>query len=775
MLIRRSTPLNLLHKSGGVASLLRRVWLVTVPKQTLIALRWFNGSSRYLEASYSNWFLEVTKDVPTKLLRQITKTKDSQTPVDVPQVNLNPVERGFKYLSDDEVEHILSLQKLGQLDEIHKCLENHKSNKHILPIETFLIILQDPILANPNKETLIEQTFLENLNYLIDPYYKNLSHRVPIYYEICKLYESIYINGNKAFQELFIRFCYHLNDFDTLKFLCQSYLNNETYDSSTISYILCGYTSNYEIEEARLLFNSITNKVQDLNIQVLETLLQQYVVKGALFYSILQSLEVWILSRNHLPSAKAMATVLSQAHRYGTMDEIHEVNGLIHRYNLTYHYLIREVKLKFNITNRSRTSFKKEVLRDDIEEVNDIAKCLYDLNDEKKLKEFYYRMLSFFSRYTDIRYVEFIIHKMKSDKLEFCDTFYKELSKNYVIHEKFIPLVRYLQSIREKVEFSPVYIIDLFECFIKTYPHYGIEFSQAMTQWIRENNDMDNDYKQYCLSKLKVTVTGKQFHPVILWKRGFDDKKYNSKQWNQLDPHKKSHSKYIKQQVKFRVDKGFKDLVKRGIRPDYHMIEETFRRLNLYYKTKLLELAQIIRMDLKNQNRLSTINLEFATKSELIKYLKYKLDSLNSNNKIVFSRILLNKNLDNEALQVLNTVNLNELPDRSHLMVLNLTLRSLVKLNKFDEIINTLNDFSISEITLTPFIHQQCLFIEKELCKKLNTTTANTKQNDIEKCLNRTRSFIGDIRIILERDKLELDSIVHQCFMFLEEWLKSCK
>lgn len=704
-----------------------------------------NFNSKSSQKAAFTGFLGLKKLIRKPLLETVGETTESNIP------------RGFTIESENSAiaEEIFNLKSQKNYKEIIRILDSQYALGRILAPHLFLDLID---LPKTDLNSIESPSFAEI-------YPNELSELIVFYTALCNKYEKI-LMSNISFQELFIRICYHSGDTEKLAQLVDLYLKNEIEElkSDTLVYILNGFAMNFEVNLSKSLFVTFTNLKKDLDMRVLEHVLLVYIKAGSLFENLLHILQSWILSRNPLPSARAMSIVFSQAYKYATLEELQEIDLLIHRYNLNQHYLIRQVRLKEQICNResSRNCFKKEVLSEDIVEFNEIALELYQQNQLSELTEFYRTMLDFFTRYSTSKYVELVLFKSKEDGISIDDTFYELLMRYYLIHEKFLGLVHLLESITNKIDFKLSYLKIICEAFTRTYPYYAGEFYEKYMTFI-DTTKLTLPEKQTLKKVIKIKRLDSQIRPFGFGEKTIDTRKMKLPDWEIMS--KTMEKGRRRRQVKFRVEKGFDDLVSRGIKPDISIVEETFRRGSLYHKTKILELSQVIRIPVKHQNRLSIINLQFATKPELQKFFKYNLEALNCNDKLSFSRILRNNDLNHECHYVLNQINPEELVDNSKLVLFVSKLRTLIKLAHFEEMIQVIEQFPVQDTHLSPYLLKQCVQLEQKLI--------NLGLQPSDPCLIRFRGFIGDIKIILHKDKLDLDQRVSQLFAMIDNWIQS--
>lgn len=574
-----------------------------------------------------------------------------------------------------------------------------------------------------------------------------------VLYDICKLVEPYMINDIR-FQEIYITIACNLRRLLAIVLLVDVYLQNHPslLQSSILENLIKGCCVDYQLETGKIVFLKIVNIKKDLDPSFLSHTLDLFIKHDSLFPNILYILEAWIFSGNTLPGVDSMIQVLSEAYKFGTVTEIREAENLVHRYGLADDYLVKHTCLKYKIINNNLSSFKKHLTSKDIQEMDDIALTL----NHNELQNFYYLVLEYVYRYCYFEYMEMVLDKMRQRKVKLNQRFYVLLIKYYVKHENFLGLVKFFETQYQNIQVDMEILRLVYECFVRSYPKLALEFQEEMRDWI-QSSELNQTQKQSILSKLVLYKTDSSIKPFAYRDKTPNPIKYKSKTWANYS----KDDSQIKNQTHFRVKKGFGELIKQGVRPDFYIIEETFRHLHLYYRTKILELTHTLRMEHKNQNRLSMINLQRATQEERWEFYTYNLNVLNSHDKIRFARILFNKRLNDEALETLNQVNLAELNDYSYSMVLISKLRILMCCQDYDQILKELHEFPIEKIKL----HEELLAYAKKVATKMKYQNAPMDVQDT------MQTFIADVAYIIEKDVHDLGLCVQQMFGFLDIWV----
>lgn len=654
--------------------------------------------------------------------------------------------------SSDIVDHIraccISKKYDTMLSKIREVHESHKLLSADALINVINVDISDP------KTVSIEKPILEM------PFEVELQHQLLICFEIVKLYIP-YLKEVKKFQEQAIKLCYHVGELETLDQLSDIYLKNDDLDQKTLNYIINGYTNKYEVELAKEKFSMITSMCNDLDVCILDTTVSRFIKVGALYENLISILQTWMFTRNPLPSARAMSGILSQTQKYGTLEELQEIENLILRYGLKDNYLVRVVQIKYKITSRHKTLFKKMISKDDFEEISSLLDDVDQNATKDDLTECFYILMDFFVRYSTLDSVKFLLSKMKEHDVAMDGQFKKLLMKNYLIHEQYISLTKFI--IKTKQRFSPETFTTTFEALVRTYPHYAQEFHEKYVSFIRRSQ-LTEALKSVIIKKMSIHPMKSHSRPFGFGEESLNRERYKSKKWQPMS-HLTGSKAWLKSQGSFRITKGFDEILLRGLKPDLRLIEQTFRTGKLRTKTEILQLAQRIRMQNKDQNRLSMINLTFATGEEIRRFITFYGDTLNTNNKVSLGRLLSNKNMHEESLLMLNSIFDSDISDITRMVVLSYKLLPLYLLKEYNEIIHELDRFTLTETILSPYI------IEKAAQFKARLENLKLKSNspDIDKCIERLDQFIAECTETIQKQKNTLDKVTTAYFQYLND------
>lgn len=762
----------------------------------------FCTNSQLLEASYSQWFKNASKEIPAKIITQLTETLDRQyeqnqstqkwvalpassmafrAPVDH-QESWEEVLAKHKSFSQSAFKsNLFQLVETNNLQEIASNLKLHAESDQYIDTDLLVAIIkgclkledQGPDFDGYPKPSLSEKD--THLNFFT-PYYMKLRARIPVLYEICQLYETK-LFGNKDFQEVYVRLCYHQNDIDKLQQLLFTYLNHETYDATTLSYVFTSLIQNYEVEFTKGLFSNLLTLGRQVDPIVLEVVVSQLVSVLALFENVVHVFQSWLRSLCGVPTAKTMAVLIHEYAKYGDEEEIESLKNVIFNCGLENNLHVRLADLQSSIIMREPTHFKKTITNQDLASAESILQCAKQSGDPAEVKYFFHLMVLFFSKFSNLAMIQSFISKLHKDFLH-DDTIHKVISKYFVRHDQFLPLLDYLQ--RSDASFDATYLRDLFASFVKTYPYQAHEFAEQFQQFVRLSGYFSSSSLSHILETLQVKRLDSQLTPYCLEPPSFDSRKYESSSWKRIEWKPSIDGKHQSAaiQVEFRISRGFRDVMRKGVKPDYKVIETTFRRLNPENRVKILQYLKAMRFPERDYDKLAILNLQLSKdRTTLESYVKAQpFEDLNCNNIIMLGRMLLNKSLYRTNNKLLNSMRTTEMNDRTHMVLLNLQLRNYLKQGHYARMIDTINSFPIDEVVLSPYLYKQCQFIEKDLVRKLQKPKLDELKDELElddgnRALSSIRGLLGDIRIRLDHDKIEVNAKVHEMFQWLTTWM----
>lgn len=762
-------------------------------------------------ASCAYWLKETSRDLGTEIVSQLTNSTKTYANLMAKSsthvAKLKPTLRyqpyiGVAALSDTdnperreggligpeiqevhpaEIE-IVTLFGAGQYAKMYQVLKTYQ--KDGITVSTDIInemvsTVHDELPIDTSDEYL-HQSAVEvpmfygkmDLRYMC-MYGRAYSH-IETLYNVCKLYEPHSL-GNKTFVENYIWLCYHMDDLASLQHLLYTYLKNSTYDSTTLCYVINAFVYNYDVEFAKSLIKSIIDMGKPLDESLLSSTIVSFVKVGAIFTNITDLVEIWSSASNcESPYPKTVAMLLKQYYRYGNAEEIEFMEALREYLGYNSNFLVSMVKNQELIAQKD-LMHKKNITKEDIEEILKIRNSIS--HSKYALKAFYESYLLFFSKYSSMSMIQLMLREMKKDNLPFTKFSYNVIVQHYVSESKFLSLVKFMQKFVTKANrFEMIYVKHLYEAFVRTYPFEGEYFAQEFSNWLK-NVDLPAHTKEVLKGSCKVTKLHSNITPVAVQRHHLSNvKKYLAPQWRPMGLVSKN-PKATKEQIQFRVDKGLLDLMRRGIKPDYHVVENTLRKLNASHRSAIFNSLKEMRMD-RHTTRLRIFDflLSFPTKAQLVRYVKNREAQFNASDRLLLARRLLNENSCGLALHLLKNMNEAEINDNRQMIKLNLSLRAGMALNDFESCNESIDLFPINELTLTPYIYKQCQYIERNLVKKIKALEAKgSNSQNLNVTLEKLKGLIGDIDARLKRDKLDINEMVSEMFKMLNEWIRSTK
>lgn len=699
-----------------------------------------------------------------------------------------------------DTKHLLRLAQSSDFKAVLEKLEEYKAQWKYIPIESLNEIINECSKQIPydldNINGLETPRFKGIDDLLTSVAYRQLYENIPYLHQISKWYERRG-SSNIQFQENYIWLCYHMDDIDTLQRLVYPYLKSSIYNSRCLSYLMSSFIMNFDIEFSKSLFCNIITMMKPLNSSLLQSVVYQLVKNDSIFENITTIFKSWLLSANcETPSPEVYSMVLNEYYKYGTEEEIQEIKKSVDEQSvLKDHYLIKSSDLQYEIINRNPYSLKKEITSEDIVRINEIAESL--TNNKKQLADFYYIFLKFFARYSNMKMIQYIILKMKQDDIVFYKKYFDVLITYYSKNEKFLTLLKLLvkssviHSSANGIEYSHKYVKELFDTFVQTYPYDAPEFNQKFEDWVNQNSMLSTLSKQMILSNCNIVKLKSQVTPYNTKdSKLINLKKYDQSSWQEIKWEFNENTGVLpkcKPQIDFRVNKGFRDVMRKGLKPDYELLESTFKRLHANYRSIILEMTNTLRLS-KYRTKLDLLNLQISNPSapELKEFLSQKQNKLNSNYDIKIARMLMNKHLYDETNEVLSSIPKSEMSDKKYMIKLNIQLRNELNFNQFNNMNQIIDDFPINNIVLSPYIYNQCRYIEQSLVRKIE---AIDKQNQLAELvedeqphelikeevivsLDKLRGLIGDIQLRLNQDNHDLNSKVTEMFGFLNLWME---
>lgn len=796
----------------------------------------FCTNSQLLEASCTNWIKQISTELPSRIFARIDQNKshssqessgpgfeikkarniinlhsDNYTAVDIPEENISNGSRTNKSI----IQELITLSKFGEIRKLEETIRHHKESIGFnLTPELLNLLFKQAMLDIPHlpirpfSNELETPLHIYNRKLLTNPrYYEYLKNRVPLLYRIFKQNEDQMI-VDQEFQENYIWLCYHVDDVQTLQKLTHFYLNNKILHPNALCYIMGGYILNYEVEFAKSLFLSLLGQGKSYDPVFLEGVVREFIKADALLENITALLKSWKdCNRCERPNPQTMSLILGEYYKYATAEEIGCLKQYLGSIGYLRHPLIRLTELKYKIIGRQPNSIKKQIQKEDLIELNGI---LDDITDKGLLQCVHMYFIRFFAKYSCMEMIEILIRRMRENDVSINEEVHELLGNYFVSHHKFFQLMTYLRAISGDVSFSEIYLKFIYEGFIQTYPQYANEFTTTLRGWILHANIFSQFEKDRYLSLLKCKKLESNLAPYGIQSSYLDSKKYDSGNWKLIEWKKDKRGKIIdvRDQVNFRVSKGFEEVLRKGVKPDFRVMESTFRRLNFSNRRKIFLLVNAIGIPSYRYEKLIILDLQSeGSKLKLRKFCAGRLDQLNCNNRILLSRVLINKGLYLEGERLLKDIDPIELNDRSLAVILNLQLRAAFSTGKYDEMISIIKKFPIDLAHLSFYIRDQCYFIEKKLAQRRNiklgqevhvhdssdvdrinkgseSNNLDGKESlrrsqgsdiitSIDQTLQEIRGLIGDIELRINKDKLNLEQEIKKLLSFLLNWTRN--
>ncbi|CAH2353794.1 hypothetical protein CLIB1423_12S03070 [[Candida] railenensis] len=788
----------------------------------------FMPNSQLQDSSYAKWIVEASSKLPGRIIHhmktQKKPTRKTSSLVDpYPQVggyhgieNSSDNSGSYYYIPSDYTiddiqkpnsisETILMAFEEGNLPKVAALLQSHKDSSPGIIIEPDLVSI---IVKLTLSEIPLPDFHVSDLQVEVPMYRKHLHasqtdslfysfiyERIPCLYKICKTYERVMFN-DRDFQEYYTWLCFHQNDRETLNLLTRAYLKQqEDCDSKVLAYAVCSHLMNYDTVTAMDIYSEILSSSKDLDSVFLESVLQSAIQFDSLFEHIQKISQMWINTNRKL-SPKSAALILKVNKRY--LGDEKAVNDS-HILPLSQHYMVRTQLLKNRILSRYPTHSYKPILEEDIIEINEIAKNLSEKEgDIASLKNFYYQLMKFFGQRKHMNMVLFVSHKMKKDQISIDEDFVKIISKFYSRSEKFMNLLEFLEfSAQRGVPFNRQYVTDIYEGFVKTYPYYGGEFDLKYKSWAASKPE---EITALDCSVISTKSSLTPFNPKV--RHVLDPFKYDLNKWTYPLTDRSADS-----QLQYRFNQGFPELSMKGVKPDFRLIKESYENLPRNERHRILDIMKRTRTDSpKKILAVSRLNKDKYTKKYLSDFIKNEGNGLDAQNRLNISSLLMNKGLGKLSTKLLDSIKLEELNDRGYMIRLQKLLRLNIATFQLRKFVFNIDEFPINEVVLSPYIYDKCCILENLLVKqmvkqnmKMKAELMEEEKTDIltivdsdgklvecklvevpdepmavqmERALARLQSFIADIQLRLDSDKLEIGQKIEETFNFLNKWMK---
>ncbi|ODV77044.1 uncharacterized protein CANTADRAFT_27444 [Suhomyces tanzawaensis NRRL Y-17324] len=762
----------------------------------------FSTNSPLQDTSYTDWFLQKTKSIPSKLFSASKPTSHENKQIEADSstknapastIHLHPPNAPdvTPLMSQPQLEFmetILPLILQGHTEDIRLKLSQ---NSHLVDSNFLLYVLNQCLRDIPERESSeceIEHPYYSSSKRLglESAYYNHIYDRIPHLYNICKDFDHHVVRSNAPLQQHYIWLCYHMNDLNKLESLVHSYLQSPNLDTKTLGYIFSGFILNYEVEFSKILFQQLLSLKADLDTSLLEIVIYQLIKVDALFENLTSFFETWTsIPSLPTPTPKTCALLLKEFHKFATPEELNDFYQVINSFDYPQHHLIQAVELQYSIIKREPATFQKQVYDGDMYRMELVSSKMKNRED---LQDFHHSFLRFFVYHSNMDKIQYLLLNMNHDGIELTNSHFNLIASYYLKHNMFIYLTKYLESSSSKLQFNEVYLKKLFDTFVRTYPYKAVDFANRFHSWLKLHESLSPSQKAKLVLALKIVKLNSQLTPYHLENNILEIKKqkYDSSHWKSIDWKQDKNGRIVRftDQVQYRINKGFFDVLRKGVRPDISLVISTFRRLDMNNKLVLIDILKRVRMYEERRIELELIMLQARnTKQSLLDFFeKTDLEEMNINDRLKFARMLMNKNLFRQSLQVLEGIDPIDLDDKSEMMKLNLQLRNYCICSDFEGIIKTINNFAINDVTLSPYIYNQCCFIEKKLLGKLKYLEGKHQDEKeasiastnpvIETTVEKLQGLIADIRLRLEKDEPDITEAVTSMFEFLDTWIE---
>ncbi|PSK38530.1 hypothetical protein C7M61_002463 [Candidozyma pseudohaemuli] len=755
------------------------------------------------------WLKETSKDFGSRLVSALAEPgascKSHQTKqISTRLTKLHPAALYTPYgvLKRHEVEQqenekesmklkMISLFQKGMFKEMNVLIQEYRKKGLTLPADVL-----DDMVENIRKDAYgigedqdpIYKADIETPWYIGKNNLKAAAQFGEVYPQIPKFYEAFQSIKNKNPHNCSLKslengiwLCYHMDDADTLQLLLYAYLQKPAYNSMTLSYAVNSFVVSYDVQFAKSLFQSILQMGKPLESHLLSTTMANLIKVGAVFENIDQLFQLWLKSSNcSPPDVTTTALVLKHYLKFGLDEEVNGLSKVISKLGYNNHYLISMVKTHSEIQSRN-TDQKKQLNQEDISQILLIRNSI--AYNRSALSIYYESTVAFLARHAHTSMIHFIVEEMKKDGIEPSKFAYDVIIQHYISERKFMPLFSLMSnSLANSTEFRPHYVKYLFDAFVRAYPYLGADMYHGLHAWLQKpENTLDLGTKKRILMACRIAKVESNITPYALQRDDLkNDRKYDSPEWSSIKHTLLNKLKAKdKQQVTFRVNKGFRDVLRKGVKPDFHLLENTLRKLKHHYRIGILDSLNQMRMtSCKPRLQILHETLSNPTREQLKQFVKRIEPELNTSDKIFLARRLMNKGAFEEAGRLLDSVNHDELGDQREMILLNLRLRNEIGRNNFKQCDQIILEFPLDEITLSPYILQQCCYIEKSLMNKIKALEANVTsklhemKDTMQQTLKNLNGLIGDIEVRLSLDKRDLREKVVEMFLMLDEWIK---
>lgn len=656
-----------------------------------------------------------------------------------------------------------------------------------LPPQDFNNLLRE----NPDLELHLEVSWSKSHTRLdLDsPYYNSLYPSVNSMHKLLSIIYP-YVHSNERFQQQFAWTSYHVNDFVALKSLFLEIQKTSPKISKvnpkTLAYIISAFISSHDVEQAKSIFNTIVNMSLPglLNVVLLEAVMNQLVTADALFENVVYFYNRWVDTRCTRPSARCLSILLDQHHRYGTDAEMKNLKREIQDWDCEYHHEIALMNWKHEIYKRNRFARFAMLQQQDFDR---FCIIISKIRYHEDLAFAYRFALKFFAHCSSTTLLEQLIAKISQDKA-WDISFYIFVCEFYALRGEFILLYKFLSSVREHVLFNTVYLEMLHRAFVLAYPFRAPQFSLRLQQHVQGSALLPPRVKEKLSDNLKIVKLKSQVTPYHVENKVFREKasKYSGHVWKSNHWHEDSFGRLssFQNESRFRITRGFLEIIARGVMPDARILTETFRRSNLDGKQMITVLCKRLRIYHDHEGDLAFFALQVGNPTrEILKNVASDLaPRISTRSRLALCRMLANKNLHRDATQILESIEDEDLTNNQKLIKMIVSLRNSLADGNVKNIPELIKKFDIDKVMLSPFFYNQCCHLERKLVKRFETiskiASRSTKSRDQDMyqqyavAIPKMQGLIGDISVRLEKDSKDLDRTQIEMHDFLEAWAR---
>ncbi|KAM9897957.1 hypothetical protein OXX69_010064 [Metschnikowia pulcherrima] len=747
------------------------------------------------DASYAYWFEETSRDIRQKLAEKNENhsdsvSKHSSKPADVSLRALSSAhsstdnsappnsDKPKLEISTQEIE-IVRLFQTGKYGEMYTRLKEYKAQDIHIPIELLNEMasrIYNTLPTNSIDPYLLQSVVEPPAFYLKDDLrylklYSRIQPGLTGLYKIFSLYESVGLQ-NEKFLSHYIWLCYHEGDLQTIQKLLYIYLQSPSYDSRTLSHVINAFVYNYEVSFAKSLLDSIVAMNKPLSEALVSSTIVAFVKVGALYDNLYDVSQLWLTSENcESLYPKTIALLIKQTYRYGTEKEISLVDELCSALEYDNNFLVQMVRCQAKILHRDNNQ-KKSLTEEDVSQILKVRNALG--KSKHALKIYYESYILFFAKYCTMAMVQLILKEMRKDEIPISKFAYDAVVQHYVSGSKFVLLSQFMQKfVSRYVLFEPIYAKLLFEAFIRTYPYHGKDFAHSFHDWLQNTPLLSKHDKSAIGQACQISTSGSKMTPCSVKRPNLKDSKiYTSPGWKNIEQSARRIVRVQKRhQIQFRMTRGLRDVLRKGIRPDYHVIEETLKNSNPTKRRGILESLPAMRMGSSvTRLRVHHFLLAYPRKDHFTKFAEKHLESLNTSDKLFVARRSLNSYNTTATSLLLDSLSDVDMTDGRHMIALNLRLRNCILKKDYAGCVKFIDSFPIDGITLSPYIYDQCRYIEKSLSRQLKGSGASAES--IRMALEKLRGLIGDIQIRLDKDEVDIRVLIRDSFRMLSDWVE---